>query len=160
MTTKRRQLPIMPTLSVGKIPSQYTSVTNKFLPEAELDHIVHHLMNYGPQIISIPIPPQRHAFLIDIQTHKIMVSDWGGAQNQFRGIKRIRGKANKNYDKNWKQYSDLFIKLEQKYDLPVEFYEVDLDIYDRAYESCMLLNGGGCSKYIYEWKEKYYPNYS
>lgn len=158
-TTKKRSLPIMPLLSIGRIPSQYTSTSNRFLGQQELDRFVDEI-SYGPQIISIPIPPQRHAFLIDIQKNKIMVSDWGGADNHYRGSKKINGKKNKNYDENWKQYYELFMKLEKKYKLPIEFYPVDLDIYANAYISYVECNGGGCSKYIYEWKEKYYPNYS
>jgi hypothetical protein len=158
-TTRKRSLPIMPVLSVGKTSYKYTSATNKFLIQQELDRFVDEIQ-YGPQIVSIPIPPQRHAFLIDIQKSKIMVSDWGGLENKYRGIKRIRGKTNPKYDENWKQYSELFIKLEKKHGIPVEYYPVDLIMYGKAYESCIQCDGGGCSKYIYEWKEKYYPNYS
>ena len=157
--TKRVRLPNLNTVSLGRIPSSYTTDTNKPVSDEDLDKFVRNEIKFGPQIVSIPIPPQRHAFLVDIQKNKIMVSDWGGAKNKFRGIPTIDGKKNKNYDKNWKQYSELFLKLESIHGLPVEFYDVDAEIYKAAYDSYIKCNGGGCAKYIYQWVKKYYPQY-
>lgn len=157
--TKRKRLPSLVTVSLGKIPASYTSDTNKPVSDADLDNFVRNEIKPGPQIVSIPIYPQRHAFLVDIQKDKIMASDWGGDENKTRGIPLINGKKNKNYDKNWKQYSELFLKLESIHGLPVVFYDVDKEIYDNAYDSYIKCDGGGCSHYIYAWVKKHYPEY-
>ena len=157
--TKRKRLPPIETVSLGKIPASYTSDTNKPVSDADLDKFVRNEIKKGPQIVSIPIYPQRHAFLVDIQSDKIMVSDWGGAKNKIRGIPMINGKKNKIYDKDWKQYSELFLKLESIHGLPVVFYDVDPEIYKIANDSYIKCNGGGCSHYIYAWVKKHYPQY-
>ena len=157
--TKRKRLPTIETISLGKIPSSYTSDTNKPVSDIDLANFVRNEIKPGPQIVSIPIYPQRHAFLVDIQSDKIMVSDWGGAKNKIRGIPMINGKKNQIYDKNWKQYSELFLQLEKFRGLPVEFYDVDPEIYKIANESYIKCNGGGCSHYIYAWVKKHYPQY-
>lgn len=157
--TKRKRLPPIETVSLGKIPASYTSDTNKPVSDADLDKFVRNEIKKGPQIVSIPIYPQRHAFLVDIQSDKIMVSDWGGAKNKIRGIPMINGKRNNIYDKNWKQYSELFLKLESIHGLPVVFYDVDPEIYKIANDSYIKCDGGGCSHYIYAWVKKHYPQY-
>lgn len=157
--TKRKRLPTIETVSLGKIPASYTSDTNKPVSDEDLDNFVRNEIKPGPQIVSIPIYPQRHAFLVDIQKDKIMASDWGGAKNKIRGIPMINGKKNKIYDKDWKQYSELFLKLESIHGLPVVFYDVDPEIYKIANDSYIKCNGGGCSHYIYAWVKKHYPQY-
>jgi hypothetical protein len=152
---KRQRKTLMPQLSIGKIPGKLIS-NIKHAPEKELKDLVNKI-NYGPQIVSIPVPPYRHAFLVDIQRNKkkIMISDWGGPENKTAGIK-----GSDNYEPGWEQYSDLMIKLEQKYGLPIEYYPVDKELYEKSDEHNNMCSGGGCSHYIYAWKEIYYPDYS
>ena len=161
---KSHRKKIMETKSLGKIPSGFTS-NIKPVSEKELKDFVNNDIDLGPQVVSIPIPPQRHAFLIDVQENKIMVSDWGGEENKTRGIKMLENgkkkQKNEDYDANWKQYSELMLLLEEKYDVPIEYYPVDKKLYDISYEHSEVCDGGGCSHYIYAWLKKTpaYSNY-
>ena len=114
-----------------------------------------------PQIVSLPIPPARHAFLVHInkKEKKIMISDWGGKSNKTRGITVGKRKALEN----WRQYSNFMILLEEKYKLPIEYYEVDKELkkeaeeHHSAYKNKKEQEGsGGCSYYIFKWYEKHY----
>lgn len=142
----------------GNIPIQIVEIGENNIPVT--DSVLHNYVNCSiiadiPQIISLPIPPSRHAFLVHVKTNegKIMVSDWGGKTNKTRGTKF----------KNWRQYSAFIKLLEQKYQLPIEYYDVDIDIKERAeahhitYKNRREQQGsGGCSYYIFEWLDKYY----
>ena len=139
----------------GRPGSGYTSTSNKIIKESELIKFINEQITFGPQIVSIPVPPYRHAFLVDVQPTKIMISDWGGEQNKTLGII-----GSEHYQPGWEQYSDLMIKLEEKYKRPIEYYPVDEELYKCAFNHNEINNGGGCSNYIYDWVQKYYPNYS
>ena len=157
--SERKRKKAMPTVSLGVIPSGYVS-NIKFASEQELIDFVKDEINHGPQIVSIPVPPQRHAFLVDVQRNKIMISDWGGEENKTVGLEYISGKKNKKYEPPFKQYSDLMKKLEEKYKKPIEYYAIDDELYNDAYKFSEECNGnGGCSNYIYAWVKKYYPEY-
>jgi dipeptidyl aminopeptidase/acylaminoacyl peptidase len=156
---KRTRLKAMPTVSLGNIPPGHVS-NIKFASEQHLIHFVKNEINDGPQIVSIPVPPQRHAFLVDVQPRKIMVSDWGGEENKTAGLEYISGRKNKQYDPRYKQYSDLLTKIEEKYKRPIEYYAVDEELHADADKFSECNNGnGGCSNYIYAWVKKYYPEY-
>jgi len=149
----------LPTVSLGIIPPGHIS-NIKFASEKELNDFVNDEINYGPQIVSIPVPPQRHAFLVDVQPKKIMISDWGGEEYKTLGIAYISGKKNKKYEASFKQYSDLMIKLEEKYKKPIHYYAIDNELYNSANKFSEECGGnGGCSNYIYAWVKKYYPEY-
>ena len=152
---KRERKEVMPVYSIGRIPGKLIS-NIKHAPEKQLISLVN-IIVYGPQIVSLPVPPYRHAFLVDVQQRKkrIMVSDWGGPENKTAGIK-----GSDNYESGWEQYSDLMIKLEQKYGWPIEYYPVDKELYEKSMEHNTMCSGGGCSHYIYAWKKVYYPDYS
>lgn len=135
-----------------------------------------------PQIVSLPVPPARHAFLVHInkKEKKIMISDWGGKSNKTIGITVGKRKALENWSEGrrpsttnskgrftpgavWQQYSNFMILLEEKYKLPIEYYEVDKELkkeaeeHHSAYKNKKEQEGsGGCSYYIFKWLEKYY----
>jgi len=154
---RQRDKILIPQLSIGKDSSgQYVS-NIKFAPEKELKNLVNNQINYGPQIVSIPVPPFRHAFLVDVQKEKkrVMISDWGGSINKTAGI---AGTA--NYTPGWEQYSELMIKLEQKYGWPIEYFPIDEELFNNSLEHNNTCSGGGCAHYIYPWVKKYYPDYT
>lgn len=156
---ERKRKKIMPTLSLGTIPPGYVS-NIKFAKDEELEDFINNEIKYGPQIVSLPVPPQRHAFLVDVQKSKIMVSDWGGEENKELGTEYISGKKNKQYIPAFKQYSDFLTKLEDKYNKNIEYYPIDDELHEKAYEFSKQCNdSGGCADYIYAWKKKYYPEY-
>jgi hypothetical protein len=151
----KRNKEIIETKTLGKIISSYISNTIAHVSDEKLNDFIQDEITYGPQIVSIPVPPYRHAFLVDVQPTKIMISDWGGKKNRSCGIPR-----NKNYEVGWKQYSNFMTKLEKKYKIPVEYYPVNKKIHKKANKINTEHGGGGCSYYIYEWIKEYYPEYT
>ena len=140
---------------LGKPTTGYISKSIKLAKDEELIKFVNEEITNGPQIVSIPVPPYRHAFLVDVQPKKIMISDWGGEENKTIGIPE-----DDDYEPGWEQYSNLMIKLKEKYKRPIEYYPVDKELFNIAYVHNTKFGGGGCSYYIYAWVKKYYPNYS
>jgi hypothetical protein len=93
-----------------------------------------------------------------------MISDWGGHDNQYRGVAKIKGKKNRNYESNWEQYSEFMHLLEQKFKLPIEYYPIDDSLAEEAmnhhisHKNAKETDGsGGCSYYIYKWMDEHYP---
>ena len=138
------RIPLIPTLTIGKLPSTYQS-SIQLSKDSLLFQFVS-TIQYGPQIISLAVPPYRHAFLIDIQSHKILVSDWNG--------------PDKDSHSNWQEYYTFLNLLYKKYNKPIEYYNVDKELLEDAMYTQMIFSGGGCAYYIYEWTKKYYPNYT
>jgi hypothetical protein len=141
---KMPRIPVIPTLTIGKLPSTYQSSIQ--LSKDSLLFQFASTIQYGPQIISLPVPPYRHAFLIDVQSHKILVSDWNG--------------PDKDSHSNWQEYYTFLNLLYKKYNKPIEYYNVDKELLEDAMYTQMIFSGGGCAYYIYEWAKKYYPNYT
>jgi len=140
-------------ISIGKNISGFKG-SSSFASEDELNNLVD-ILEKGPTVVSIPIPPkERHAFLVDIQTDKIMISDWGGESNKTRGIL-----TSKNYNEGWEQYSELMIKLVEKYKRPIKYFRVDSKLKKETIAYHESVKGGGCSYYIYKWLPIYYPDY-
>ena len=143
----RRGKPIMEIKEIGK--------GNTFVSMDELHRFVDKDIEVGPQIVTLPVPNERHAILIDVQKNKIMISDWGGRKNEFRGLPRKNNRKNPKYEPSWEQYSMLLELLQQKYNLPLCYYEIDTELEDEAFEHHYLYNStGGCSYYICKWTEK------
>ena len=145
MTRKNKIL--IPQMNLGKIPSSYIS-NIKSVSYIELENFVNNNIKYGPQIVSIPVPPFRHAFFIDVQSDKIMISDW----------KKI---SKKNYNDGWEQYFDIMILLKKKYHQNIIYYPIDKKLYQIAKIHNDNNGGGGCSYYIFSWIQtrKEYINY-
>ncbi len=141
----RRSKLLMPQLNLGKIPSKFKS-SIKFASDKELSKFVNHDIQNGPQIVSIPVPPYRHAFLVDVQKDKIMVADWRGDRYITRGIK-----GDANYDPNWKQYSELMKLLIEKYHRRLTTYPVDKTLFEVSMRHHLAMGGGGCSFYLFAW---------
>jgi len=145
-TTSRRGK-LIPQLVLGKVGPGYNS--NRPATQNELEQFVKKF-NVGPYIVSVPVKPQRHAFCIDIQTEKIMVSDWGGIDNETRDEE----------EPEWYEYCELLRRLSQQFNLPIAFYETDEELYNEADVHNNLCGGGGCSYYIYKWVKKHYTGYN
>lgn len=145
----RKRKEIMPTRVLGKIPSSGYVSNITFASEKELSDFVENEITFGPQIVSIPVPPHRHAFLIDIQPNKkkIMIADWNGKVDF------------ENEEKEWFQYKDLLQKIKNKFTFPIEYYPIHKKIHENAKQHNEKCEGGGCSFYIYEWVKLKYPEY-
>jgi len=143
----RRGKPIMEIKEIG--------TGNVFVSIDELHRFVNKDVGLGPQIVTLPVSNERHAILVDVQKTKIMISDWGGRKNEFRGQPRKNNRKNPKYEPEWEQYSMLLELLQQKYNLPLHYYEIDEELSEEAFEHHYLYNKtGGCSYYICKWTEK------
>lgn len=146
-----KNLPVMPQPKFGK--------GTTLLPIEKLKKEAMEKIHPGVQIVDLPMMTERHAFLIDIQPNEIMISDWGGEINRYRGCEKIQGKKNKFYDARFINYTQLIQFLTEEYSLPIIYYPVDEYLYREA-EFCHNRNNhGGCSIYIFAWAKIYYPNY-
>ena len=133
---------IIPTLTLGKIRATYQS-SIQISKHRQLRDFISTIQT-GPQIVSLAVPPYRHAFLVDVQPTKILISDWNGAE--------------KDSDSNWEEYFSFLTLLHQKFNHPIEYYNVDKDLWDDAMYKQSIFSGGGCAHYIYTWTQKYYNN--
>jgi hypothetical protein len=139
----RKGLQLIPQINLGKIPSTGYISNIKSVSDKKLKEFVENEIKDGPQIVSIPTPPYRHAFFIDVQQDKIMISDWKG------------------YESSINLYSDLIKLLGQKYNKNIEYYPVDNNLYIQSEKHNDKHNGGGCSYYIFSWVKtiEEYKNY-
>jgi hypothetical protein len=140
MTRRGKQL--IPQINLGKIYSTYVS-NIKPVSYKKLHQFVENEIQDGPQVVSIPMPPYRHAFFIDVQQDKIMISDW-------KGIKSFEN-----------HYSDIIKLLREKYNKNIEYYPVDDNLLMDAKIHNHEHGGGGCSYYIFSWikTREEYKNY-
>jgi len=152
----------METKVLGKVPAGPKSNIKSATPE-EINKYVDNEIKEGPQICTIPAPPYRHAFLVDVQPDKIMISDWGGEAVRDitqRMMTRPDGSQPTYYNETYKTYADFLEKLQEKYDRSIVFYPVDKEMNTCSRAIHKERGGtGGCSDYIYKWAKKYYPDY-
>jgi hypothetical protein len=141
---------------LGPVPMAYESSTNKNIPYDEISDFIDDNIEDGPQIVSLPVPKQRHAFIVDIQPDNIIIVDWGGETNKTRGLRKINGIKNKAYKQNWTTYSNFMLLLEKKFGKKIVYADLDTELADDANEKNCDVNGGGCSDYAYAYAKKYY----
>jgi len=99
-----------------------------------------------PVVISLPVSPQRHAFLVYVTpSNKIMIADW-----YLREYKKKVGYQN---GKAWKIYNRFMELLRETYpDYTMDFFPIDEKIKAAALIHDKNNNGTlGCSFYIYEY---------
>jgi len=160
------------TRQLGEPPGAYSSGRNVFVDDHALQEFVD-TIEEGPQVVSLIVPPQRHAFLIDPQPdyHRLMVSDWNskdGVLPHNYGKEKINGKKNPEYAERFSQYSKFLELVCEKYKgrckpLTIDYYPVDDDLYCMAEEQNEAGNDGGWANYVYAWYDKHteiYPTQS
>ena len=136
---------LIPQLNLGHIPNSYRSQGVKAASKREFDDLVRRVTP-GPQIVSLPVPPERHVFLIDVQPDVIRVCDWNGAYYRSTGLP-----SSKRFQEKWKQYSELLSSLQTRFHVPVQYYPVDKDLRKEAERHNAIAGGGGCSYYLFAW---------
>jgi hypothetical protein len=164
-TTRSTTDRIIQTVSLGST-NQTSFASNNIVvatPE-QLDTFVKTKIGYGPQIVSLQVPPFRHAFLVNVLSDKIMISDWKGNE-KLQELQKLKENAkNKRQTRqsnqppeipNWNQYYDFMKLLEKRYEykLPIKFYKVNDDLKIAADTKNKKFDGGGCAEYIYRWVE-------
>jgi hypothetical protein len=157
MPTTRSSGKFVNALKIGSEPANFKSGI-KPATKAQLEELVSHI-KVGMNSVSLPVPPYKHAFLINVTKDKIMVCDWGGVQNFKKGESQKQTKISGG-ENRWIEYSEFLRLLEKKLGIPIEYYEVDKKIF----KDCMTFHydsakaggeGGGCSEYIVRWLAKY-----
>jgi len=141
-STRLERRPPLETKNLGKVGTKYISDTYKHCTPAELARFVKEEIQEGQQIVSLPVPPYRHAIYVDVQPNKIMVAHW-------------REPHEVSDDPKWKTYNQFLDKLHKNTSKPIVFYEIDRELYKKALEKSRTFSGGGCSQYIYDWVQKY-----
>lgn len=101
-----------------------------------------------PVVISLPVSPQRHAFLVYVKTideNKIMIADWY--------LRKYQKKVGYQKDEAWKTYNRFMELLQETYpNYIMEFFPIDKYIKkDAKIYHKKNKNSLGCSFYIYEW---------
>lgn len=121
--------------------------------------------NKGPQVIVLPVPPESHAFLVNITNENIMVSNWSGELAEIRASKSVmindrlyRNTPSRYYKKKWTMFSKFLNFLRERFpEKELLYYDVDTDLSDEANEHHINSgNSGGCSYYIYKWIDKHW----
>jgi len=129
------------TKNLGKVGTKYISNTYKHCTPTEINRFVEEEIQEGPQIVTLPVPPYRHAIYVDIQTNAIMVSHWR--------------ESHELNTPEWKTYKRSLDKLQKKYKKQIQFYAIDPELYEKSCEKNRDFSGGGCSQYLYDWIQKY-----
>lgn len=168
---------IIPVRTLGTGQPTTSGYGHQELDEDTIREFVNNTIGSGPQVVSLPTPPESHSIFVNVdENNNVMISDWGGKKNRMLGInppiqtskKGKKGKkGNKSKDfveelklyNQFRQYSILINCLEEKYN-NVSYYPVDHTIYDIANIKHNACNGqGGCSTYMHLWIDKHYsPN--
>lgn len=140
----------MPKLALAKKTQRgYSSSANKWVPDDIVQQFVDEQVDLGPQIISLPVPPQRHAILVDVRDDKIMVCDWNG---------REALDWYKEYPE-YLTYHTLLSKIQEKYPhRPIRYFKIDKTLCRKATQYSQLNKGGGCANYVFAWYPKH-PDY-
>ena len=143
-TRKSRRNDTRPEMLTKPLGSGFGTVS-----EEAIEHFINdEISDDAPQIVSLPVPPERHAFLVHVKKDAIWISDWGGGKNL------------KQTEERWENYTDFMRLLTEKYDKKIKFYTVDKPLYRESFEHHETCNdSGGCSHYIYKWVEKHYSDY-
>lgn len=153
--------PTIKTVSLGKTNQSSFVSDIPLASDKELGEFVYKI-ELGPQIVSVPVPPYRHAFLVNVLSNKIMISDWKG-NKKLQELQKLQENAiyktrtRQSYQPpegpDWNQYYDFMKLLEQKYKRPIKFYRVNEALKEKAVTKNDKFDGGGCAEYIYRWVE-------
>jgi hypothetical protein len=143
----------MPTASMNTRKNKFILNSLELAPNStanatpqRIAEFIDEFVKLGPQIVSLPVPSERHAILVNITPTNIKISDWNGERNP----------RHKNADR-WNTYFVFLELLKKKYPKrKLVFYEVDEELRDISMEHHVRFrNSGGCSYYIYQWFDKY-----
>ena len=140
-----------------KISTKDLGTGNRLVSKEAIEDFVNNkIRDDVPQVVSLPVPHERHAFLVDIKEDAIWISDWGGSKN----LNLYNKEENEN--SNWENYSTFMKLVSEKYNKkPIKYYDVDEILFENSlehHETCN--NSGGCSHYIYKWVEKHCSDYA
>uniref|UniRef100_A0A6C0HUB4 Uncharacterized protein n=1 Tax=viral metagenome TaxID=1070528 RepID=A0A6C0HUB4_9ZZZZ len=140
---------------------------NSFITKDIIQTAVNKLNPGVPTIVSLPLPPERHAFLVYIDENEksIKFADWG-----IRGLDPTQPKKRRNekqpaFNKKmnvWKRMRNFYEFIElltTKFPYEITYYPVDEVLFEAAEKKHDTHHGsGGCSEYIYEWIDKHFPD--
>ena len=122
--------------------------TRTNIPDTTIQQFVNkNILVDKPAVISLPVSPQRHAFLILVSSkhNKIMISDWY--------VRKDGGIIGHKNDEEWKSYNSFMEFLKKTYPTyTAELFPIDKKIKTAAIKHHKdNKNSLGCSFYIYKW---------
>jgi hypothetical protein len=140
---------------------------NSFITKDIIQTAVNKLNPGVPTIVSLPLPPERHAFLVYIDENEksIKFADWG-----IRGLDPKQPKKRRNEKQPafnvkmnlWNRMRNFYEFIELltiKFPYEITYYPVDEVLSETANLKHDTHHGsGGCSEYIYEWIDKHFPD--
>lgn len=151
---KRRRTPslLIPVRDIKPPKHSYRGQT--MVSPEEMEEFVNKQIDRGVQLVTFAVDDYNHAILVDVQEDKIMISDWKGNPEDPTN-------ENSDFDTpNYDNYRDLLNSLRKKYQLEIQFYDINPLLKKEAIAvNKSKGNAGGCSHYIYEWISIYYKNF-
>jgi hypothetical protein len=140
---------------------------NSFVTKDIIQTAVNKLNPGVPTVVSLPLPPERHAFLVYIDENEksIKFADWG-----IRGLDPKQPKKRRNEKQPafnikmnlWNRMRNFYEFIEvltTKFPYEITYYPVDKVLFEAADLKHDTHHGsGGCSEYIYEWIDKHFPD--
>jgi hypothetical protein len=120
----------------------------------------------GPQIVEFPMQPYSHSILVDVQpeNERIMISDWIllTGRDAVTGLRSLKERFDDTTDEEevlkHQDYKHILELLKEKYyDYKIIYYPVDMKMKDIIWDSLDEKKQGGCSIYLYDWIDTYYP---
>ena len=140
MRTRRQYLMDSIQLNEEHLASGFTG--HKYASEQVLNDFVRNKIHESAQYVHVTVGEQRHAIIVNIDRTlgKIMICDWyGDATLQTN-------------DTNWQEYQNLMRKLQERFQLEIDFYPIDEEIKAEADECAVRNRGhGGCVDYVHRW---------
>ena len=121
----------------------------------------------GPQIITFPMQPYSHSILVDVQPEnkRIMISDWIllTGYDDVAGLRSLKERFHDTTDEEevlkHQDYKHILELLTEKYPYyKIIYYPVDVEMKRKIWQELGPKKFGGCSQYIYDWVDTYYPD--
>ena len=162
---KRRQKPTL--IEKKTLTTKLGRTGHRATDPEKIDDFVKKDIKEGPQIVEFPMQPYSHSILVDVQPEnkRIMISDWIllTGRDAVTGLRSLTERFHDNTDEEevlkHQDYKHILELLTKKYDgYKIIYYPVDMDMKERIWASLDEKKQGGCSIYLYDWIDTYYPH--
>jgi len=138
--SSRRNKKIIPQLDLGKVSTTGYKTSIRMASPLEENAFIQSI-HEGPQIVSIPVPPYRHVFLVHVKPDGIWICDWNG-KTHWRAIE---------HEPAWQQYRRVIQGIQSKFQRDLHYYPLDRVLKQKAVRQNKDHGGGGCSFYLFQW---------
>ena len=165
MQCKRRQKPTL--IEKKTLTTKLGRTGHRATDPTKIYEFVKEDIKDGPQIVEFPMQPYSHSILVDVQPEnkRIMISDWilltgRDAVTELRSLtERFHDNTDEEEVLKHQDYKHILELLTEKYpDYKIIYYPVDMNMKKRIWASLDEKKQGGCSIYLYDWIDTYYPH--